>query len=114
MSPHRYPIPFSFSPYADELSLWLQTVLDKICYDDTTFMRPEVEKKMCGKVNNMSPPPTHTHTLSLVFPLQSLFGPKLLRRADGTEGQGLSQKKKPVGVKNLIALISVLAAHPFS
>lgn len=27
--------PFSFSLYADEPSLWLQTVLDRICYDDS-------------------------------------------------------------------------------
>lgn len=52
------------------------------------------------------------------FPPRSLFGLKLLCRADGDRGEVEGKEEegypKRVGVKNLIALISVLAAHPFS
>lgn len=46
----------------------------------------------------------------------SLFGLKLLCRVDeDTEREGEEEGyPKRVGVKSLIALISVLAAHPFS
>jgi len=44
----------------------------------------------------------------------SLFWLKLLCRADKGRGREEEGYPKRVGVKDLIALISVLAAHPFS
>lgn len=129
--PAPIPAPHSFSLYT-QMSLWpgseerwterpesAQTFCIVIhipppCRWLLNLCQTKVEKEICGKVNNLS-----FSTLSeQAFPLWSLFGLKLLCRADEDrgreEGGGVEGYPKRVGVKNLIALISVLAAHPFS